>query len=136
MRYLLDRGLAVDTLNADSATALNGAAVGGQLAAAAYLLDHGADPNGRAHDGSTPVTSAAEMKHRDVANFLLDRGARIPCPGSSRAWTEASIRRRGGDFAEIFASDDSTSRREADATDSTVAAWAQARGKSPSGCGH
>ncbi|UPG86113.1 ankyrin repeat domain-containing protein [Luteibacter aegosomatis] len=71
---LLEWGFAVDTQDAQGATALLRAAGAGHRDVAARLLDAGADASAQAASGITPLAAAVNARREAVVELLLSRG--------------------------------------------------------------
>ena len=72
---LLELGLAVNTPDAQGATALLRACGGGHLEAARRLLAAGADTHLSTPGGATALTAAVTSRHADLVKLLLEHGA-------------------------------------------------------------
>jgi len=77
VRYLLDKGAAVDARNADGDTPLHYAAGWGFMDVIALLIEKGADVAARNHEGDTPLHYAGIQGITPVAKILLDNGADV-----------------------------------------------------------
>jgi len=75
VRYLIEKGIPVDTRDPQGRTPLMMASDSNALAAARQLLDDGADPKAQDHTGATPLHYA--LFSVDMARLLLDRGADV-----------------------------------------------------------
>jgi ankyrin repeat protein len=73
---LLSYGVPVDARDRRGATALHGAAGGGQLNVADYLLANGADVNAVNIFGDTPLENALSMNRTEMSKFLTERGGK------------------------------------------------------------
>lgn len=77
IKWLIQRGAAVDAIYGDDWTPLFHAAYYGHLEVVEWLIEHGAatavDQKGR--DGWTLLTAAAFDGHLEVVKFLVERGA-------------------------------------------------------------
>ncbi len=74
VQRLLELGFAVDTRDAQGATALLRACGAGHREVAACLLDAGADPSLPAHSGVTAVVAAVTARRESLVALLLQRG--------------------------------------------------------------
>jgi len=72
LAMLLDRGAAVDAVDADGRTALIVAALQGRTEAVRVLLAHGAAVNARDRDGRSAL-SVARARHEEAMSLLLER---------------------------------------------------------------
>ena len=77
VRFLLDRGAAIEETDDLGATALMRAADAGDLALVTLLLDRGANVNNGDWADGTPLSEAAEAGHHAEFDLLLARGARF-----------------------------------------------------------
>lgn len=75
VKEFLQRGIDVNTRNADGSTALYGAAVEGEVQVIECLLQRGADVNLRNKWGHSPLHGAREMNRGDAIPILLANGA-------------------------------------------------------------
>ena len=83
VRWLIERGAAVDASPEDNGTPLHFAAWRGHIDAARALLDHGADPDAVGL-ALTPLHAAAHAGHVTMITTLLEHGADVNgrgCPG-------------------------------------------------------
>jgi ankyrin repeat protein len=71
LRWLLDKGAAIDDQQTDGSTALWDACSEGHLAVVMLLLERGGDPTIPAQDGLTPLIIACLRDRREVVRFLL-----------------------------------------------------------------
>jgi len=77
VRWLHEKGVALDEPDAGGRTPLSFAAETGRLAIAQYLVDGGATVERRDMQQRTPLFHAALSDHPDVIAFLADRGADV-----------------------------------------------------------
>ena len=77
VQRLLELGFAVDTRDAQGATALLRACGAGHREVAACLLDAGADPSLPAHSGVTAVVAAVTARREALVALLLQRGVAV-----------------------------------------------------------
>lgn len=75
VRWLHDKGAAIDEADTGGRTALSFAAANGRLDITRYLVEQGAAVDRPDVQQRTPLFHAALNDHRDIAAFLLDRGA-------------------------------------------------------------
>jgi len=75
VRWLHDKGAALDEPDVSGRAALSFAAATGQLDVVRYLVDNGAEIDRRDVQQRTPLFHAALGDHRDVVALLLDHGA-------------------------------------------------------------
>jgi hypothetical protein len=75
VRRLLELGFAVDTRDAQGATALLHACGAGHREVAVTLIDAGADIGASAHNGMTPLAAAVAARRDTLVALLLDHGA-------------------------------------------------------------
>ncbi|WP_049622530.1 ankyrin repeat domain-containing protein [Frateuria defendens] len=82
---LLELGFAVDTRDAQGATALLHACGAGHREIAARLLDAGADSALAAHNGVTPLAAAVSARRDTLTALLIEHGAALdqPLPGDA-----------------------------------------------------
>lgn len=76
VKDLLDKGVKVDTLDADGGTALGHAAWFGHADTAQLLIDRGADVNAKKPDGTTVLQLATLRKHNNIVALLKKAGAK------------------------------------------------------------
>jgi ankyrin repeat protein len=77
VKDLLDKGVYVDTRDADSGTTPLGHAVwGGHADTARLLIERGADVNAKTNEGLSVLTFATMQKHKDLADMLKKAGAK------------------------------------------------------------
>jgi hypothetical protein len=72
--WLVAAGCPVNAGDVSGATALQFAAMGGELGLARLLLDAGADPNARNRDRRSPLHYAVALGHTELAGLLIERG--------------------------------------------------------------
>lgn len=77
VRRLLELGFAVDTRDAQGATALLHACGAGHREVAVTLIDAGADVGASAHNGMTPLAAAVAARREPLVALLLDHGAAV-----------------------------------------------------------
>ncbi len=79
LRYLHQRGAAVDVVDSDGMTMLHRVATNdGSLACAMFLLDKGVDVNAKNNAGETALHRAAEATQKlDMVKLLVERGADV-----------------------------------------------------------
>lgn len=75
VRYLLDKGVAVDEKDSAGNTALMGACFKGYSEVAEILIDAGANLDERNGMGGTCLIFAITFKRETIARLLLERGA-------------------------------------------------------------
>ncbi len=75
VRWLHDKGAAIDEPDAGGRTALSFAAANGNLDIVRYLLDNGAAVDRADLQRRTPLFHAATGNHIEIARILLDHGA-------------------------------------------------------------
>jgi ankyrin repeat protein len=82
----------VKVRNADGATPLHDAALGGHASIVGVLLEKGAEINARDDSGETPLYQAAAWDRLETVDLLLRRGARAGIPnGEGRTPLQAAI---------------------------------------------
>jgi hypothetical protein len=74
-QVLIDNGAHVDARNASGKTALQIAALSGNLPVANVLIGGGADVNARGESGDTPLHWAAGTMRKEIVDLLLKNGA-------------------------------------------------------------
>jgi ankyrin repeat protein len=77
VRFLRERGAAVDEPDLGGRTALSFAAGKGRLELVRYLVSQGAAVDRADHQGRTPLFHAVFGNHVDVVSFLLGKGAEV-----------------------------------------------------------
>uniref|UniRef100_A0A8C4QL46 SOCS box domain-containing protein n=2 Tax=Eptatretus burgeri TaxID=7764 RepID=A0A8C4QL46_EPTBU len=77
VRALIQSGLCVNMMTADSVTPLHEASQRGHTMCARLLLEAGAQVEARNIDGSTPLCDACSAGHLDCAKLLLAHGAKV-----------------------------------------------------------
>jgi len=77
VRRLLELGFAVDTRDAQGATALLHACGAGHREVAVTLIDAGADVGASAHNGMTPLAAAVAARREPLVALLLDHAAAV-----------------------------------------------------------
>jgi len=77
VRWLHDRGVALDEADVGGRTALSFAAQSGRLDIVRYLVEHGAGVDRADVQKRPPLFHAAFGDHTDVVAFLLDHGASV-----------------------------------------------------------
>ena len=90
--------------NAEGATALHDAALGGHTAAAALLLEKGAEIDARdGARGATPLFLAASWGRREMVEFLLERGAsKLIRSKEGKSAREVAVENRHVEVAELL----------------------------------
>jgi ankyrin repeat protein len=73
VRWLLDKGAAIDQPTAHGQTALWYSCLGGRTPTVRLLLERGADPAIASHGGWTPLINASDRGHLGVVRVLLGR---------------------------------------------------------------
>lgn len=77
VRWLHEKGAALDQADANGRTAVSFAAEGGRLDILRYLAEHGADLHRRDGQQRTPLFHAALGDHPDVLAFLVEHGGDV-----------------------------------------------------------
>ncbi|GAA0420637.1 hypothetical protein GCM10009133_31330 [Cocleimonas flava] len=72
---LINRGVNVNSGNAERETALHMAAAKGHYSAVIYLINHGANINARTVNNWLPIHHATRFRHAQIANYLKQRGS-------------------------------------------------------------
>lgn len=77
VKFLIERGVKIESKDVDGATALYGAALNGRTSVVQYLVEKGADVNAANNDGYVPLAMAAKNNHLDIVKYLIEKGASI-----------------------------------------------------------
>ena len=93
VRRMLELGFAVDSRDAQGATALLHACGAGHREIAALLLDAKADASGSASNGMTPLAAAVSARREALVALLIERGAKTNqrLPGDATALMVAAV---------------------------------------------
>jgi uncharacterized protein len=77
VKYLVEKGAALDVASFEDCTALDYAAGAGQPHVVKYLLNKGANIEGIGGNYTTPLGWASFFGHRDIVEYLVEQGANI-----------------------------------------------------------
>ena len=85
VKFLIERGVKIESKDVDGATALYGAALNGRTSVVQYLVEKGADVNAADNEGYVPLAMAAKNNHLDIVKYLIEKGASIDTAMASLA---------------------------------------------------
>jgi len=77
VKFLVERGVKIESKDVDGATPLYGAAFNGRMSVVQYLVEKGADVNAANNNGYVPLAMVAKSNHLDLVKYLIEKGASI-----------------------------------------------------------
>ncbi|MFH1116140.1 MAG: DUF5989 family protein [Pseudomonadota bacterium] len=111
-KFLVQRGVAVESPTGRGKTPLMYASSGGNLEVVRLLLERGAKVNARTGDGMTPLMYASSGGSLEVVRLLLERGAKVNASlfRGKRTALEMALRNGHSAIAEMLVAHGATKR--------------------------
>lgn len=94
-KFLIERGVIINTKNSWGRTPLSSAALGGSVEIVGRLIEKGAEVDAKDYVGRTPCSLTSQEGHIDVVQLLVEKGADVSIRDDN-GWTPCFFASRSG----------------------------------------